>query len=127
MIVQFANPVTVGSASLTSGSGSVSSFSVSGATVTVNLMNITNAQTVFMKLTNVNDGILSGDVPVAMSILIGDTSGNGAVTATDVTQTKLQSGQAVTGSNFREDVIVSGAINGTDVSAVKLNSGTALP
>jgi plastocyanin len=127
MIVQFANPVTVTSASLISGSGSVSGFSVNGATVTVDLMNIANAQTIFMKLASVNDGILSGNVPVAMSVLIGDTSGNGAVTATDVTQTKLQSGQGVTASNFREDVIVSGTLNGTDVSAVKLRTGTALP
>ena len=127
MIVQFANPVTVGGASLVGGSGSVSGFSVSGATVTVNLMNITNAQTIFMKLTGVSDGTLSGDVPVAMSVLIGDTSGNGSVTATDVTQTKLQSGQAVSASNFREDVIVNGSINGTDVSSVKSSSGTALP
>jgi hypothetical protein len=127
MIVQFANTVTVASASLISGSGSVSGFGVSGATVTVDLMNIANAQTIFMKLTGVSDGTLSGDVPVAMSVLLGDTSGNGTVSSTDVTQTKLQSGQAVTASNFREDVIVSGAINGTDVSAVKLKSGTALP
>jgi concanavalin A-like lectin/glucanase superfamily protein len=127
MIVQFASPVTVTSANLIGGSGSVSGFSVSGATVTVNLMNITNAHTVVMKLGGVSDGILSGDVPVAMSVLIGDTSGNGAVSATDVTQTKLQSGQGVTASNFREDVIVGGTINGTDVSAVKLRTGTAVP
>ena len=57
MIVQFANTVTFGSASLIGGSGSVSGFSVNGSTVTVDLMNITNAQTIFMKLTNVNDGI----------------------------------------------------------------------
>ena len=62
-----------------------------------------------------------------MSVLIGDTSGNGSVTATDVTQTKSQSGQAVSASNFREDVVVNGSINGTDVSSVKSSSGTALP
>ncbi len=127
MIVQFANPVTVGSASLTGGSGSVSGFSVNGATVTVDLMNIANAQTIFMKLTNVNDGTLSGDVPIAMSVLIGDTTGNGVVNATDVSQTKLQSGQTLSNSNFRNDVIVNGSINATDISSVKLSSGTALP
>ena len=127
MIVQFANPVTVTSASLISGNGSVSGFATAGATVTVDLMNITNAQTVFMKLMGVSDGVLSGDVPVAMSVLIGDTTGNGTVNATDVSQTKGQSGQAVTGSNFREDAVVNGSINATDVAAVKSNSGTALP
>ena len=127
MMVQFANPVTVTSASLIGGSGSVSGFSVNGATVTVDLMNITNAQTIFMKLMGVSDGTLSGDVPVAMSVLSGDTTGNGAVTASDVSQVKLQSGQPVSGSNFRNDVTANGSITASDVSSVKLSSGTALP
>jgi hypothetical protein len=105
----------------------VSGFSVNGATVTVDLMNIANAQTIFVKLTGVNGGTLSGDVPVAMSVLIGDTTGNGVVNATDISQAKLQSGQAVSNSNFRNDVIVNGSINASDVSSVKLSSGTALP
>ena len=127
MIVQFANPVTVTSASLIGGSGSVSGFSVSGATVTVDLMNITNVQTVFMKLTGVNDGVLSGDVPVAMGVLIGDTTGNRVANASDVSQAKLQSGQPISTSNFRNDITVNGSINASDVSSVKLSSGTALP
>src|SRR6202035_5427647 len=44
MILNFANPVTVGSASVTAGTGSVSSFSVSGSQVTVNLTGVTNVQ-----------------------------------------------------------------------------------
>ena len=127
MIVQFANPVTVTSATLIGGSGSVTGFSTNGATVTVDLMNIPNAQTIFMKLMGVSDGVLSGDVPVAMSTLLGDISGNGMVNATDVGQAKLQSGLPVSASNFRNDIIANGSINASDVSSVKLNSGTALP
>ena len=62
-----------------------------------------------------------------MGVLLGDVNGNGSVNSTDVSQTKLQSGQAVTNANFREDVNVNGSINATDVSSVKLKSGTALP
>ena len=62
-----------------------------------------------------------------MNLLIGDTSGNKTVNSTDVSQTKLQSGQPVSGSNFRADVVANGAINGTDVSSVKSKSGTGLP
>ena len=62
-----------------------------------------------------------------MGVLLGDTSGNGTVNATDVSQTKLQSGQPVTSANFREDVNANGSINATDVSSVKLKSGTSLP
>jgi hypothetical protein len=62
-----------------------------------------------------------------MAVLVGDTTGNGTVNATDVSQTKGQSGQAVTGTNFRADVNANGSINGTDVSFVKSKTGTALP
>jgi plastocyanin len=126
MIVQFPNPVTVTGATLT-GSGSVSGFSVNGATVIVDLINIANAQTIVVKLTGVNDGTLSGDVPVAMSVLLGDTNGNGSVNAGDVAQTKGQSGQPVTAANFREDVNANGSINAGDVALVKSKSGTSLP
>ena len=78
-------------------------------------------------LSGVSDGTNTGDINVPMGMLIGDTSGNGIVNATDVSQTKAQSGNPVTASNFREDVNTNGAINASDVSAVKTKSGTALP
>src|SRR4029077_309529 len=53
MIVNFATPVPVGSASVTSGTGSVSSFSVSGSEVTVNLTGVTNVQRITVTLFNV--------------------------------------------------------------------------
>jgi hypothetical protein len=127
MIINFAVPVTVGSANVTSGSGSVGSFSVSGAVVTVNLTGVTNAQRITVTLGNVNDGTNVGDVPISMGVLAGDTNGNGMVNAGDVSQTKAQSGQAVTGSNFREDVNFNGSINAGDIALVKGASGTALP
>jgi hypothetical protein len=127
MIINFAVPVTVGSASVTSGTGSVGSFSVSGAVVTVNLTDVTNAQRITVTLGNVNDGTNVGDVPISMGVLAGDTNGNGMVNAGDVSQTKAQSGLAVTGSNFREDVNFNGSINAGDIALVKGASGTVLP
>jgi hypothetical protein len=62
-----------------------------------------------------------------MSILIGDTNDNGTVNASDVAQTKAQSGQTITNSNFREDVNGNGVINASDVSLVKSKSGTGVP
>src|SRR5205807_3793057 len=56
MIINFANPVTVGSAAVTSGTGSVSSFSGNGSQVTVNLTGVTNVQRITVTLFNVNDG-----------------------------------------------------------------------
>ena len=128
IVVTFASPVSVGSAAVTSGTGSVvGSPIVAGNVVTINLTGVTNAQTIMVTLSNVSDGVNMGNLVVPMGVLMGDTSGNGAVSSTDVTQDKLQSGQAVNASNCREDVVVNGNINGTDVSAVKLKSGTALP
>jgi subtilisin-like proprotein convertase family protein len=128
IIVTFANNVTVGGASVTSGVGMVAgSPAVAGNVVTINLTGVTNAQTIIVKLSNVSDGTNVGDLFIPMGVLQGDTSGNGSVTSTDVTQVRSQSGQSVNSGNFREDVIVTGGISGTDVSAVKLKSGTALP
>jgi len=127
MIINFANPVTVGSASVTSGTGSASSFSVSGSQVTVNLTGVTNVQRITVTLFNVNDGTHMGDVPVSMGVLVGDVNGNAVVNSSDVSLTKSHVGQSVSGSNFREDVNASGVINSVDVALVKSKVGTALP
>ncbi len=127
MIINFATSVMVGDAVLTSGTGSVSSFSVSGSEVTVNLTGVTNVQVITVLLSNVNDGTLHGDTSVSMGVLIGDVNGNGAVNASDVSLTKSQVGVTVSGSNFREDVNANGAINAVDVAQVKAEVGTALP
>ena len=127
MIINFATAVTVGSASVTSGTGSVSSFSVSGSQVTVNLTGVTNVQRITVTLFNVNDGTHMGNVPLSMGVLVGDVNGNAVVNASDVSLTKAQVGQPVTGSNFREDVNANGVINSVDVAQVKANVGTALP
>src|SRR5438132_14430129 len=76
MIIDFPSSVTVQSASVTSGTGMVSSFSVSGSEVTVNLTGVTNAQRITVTLFNVNDGTHMGNVPVSMGVLIGDVNGN---------------------------------------------------
>src|SRR5205807_7043496 len=119
MIIDFATSVTVGSAALTSGTGSVSSFSVSGSQVTVNLTGVTNVQRITVTLFNVNDGTHMGNVPVSMGVLVGDVNGNAVVNAADVALTKSRVGQAVSGSNFREDVNANGTINAGDVAQVK--------
>ena len=138
VVVTFANPVTVTgnpqakvvSAPGTVGSGGASNggaVTVAGPVVTVPLTNVPNAQTTTVILHGVNTGSNYGNVTIPMSLLIGDVNNTRAVNATDVSQTKLQSGQAASATNFRSDVVVSGAISATDVSRVKLGSGTALP
>jgi uncharacterized delta-60 repeat protein len=128
VLFTFANAVTFSSAAVTSGIGSVSSSSGNGTTtVTVNLTGVTNAQRITITLAGVSDGSNTTDIAVQMGVLIGDTTGNGIVNATDISQTKLQTGQTVTNANFREDVGANGSTNASDVSLVKLHSGTSLP
>lgn len=127
IIVTFANTVTVSAATVSSGTGNVNNFSVSGGQVTVNLTGVADAQRLTVTLNNVNDGVLSGDVAVTMAVLLGDTNFNGTVNASDIGQTKAQSGQLLTSSNFREDVNTNGSINATDVALVKSRSGNSLP
>jgi hypothetical protein len=62
-----------------------------------------------------------------MGLLIGDATADKFVNSSDVSQTKSQSGQSVTGSNFRNDVAADGTLDSSDVSLVKSKSGTALP
>ena len=127
VVVTFMQPVAFSSATVTSGAGSISSTTNNGNQVTLNLSQVMNAQTITLALFDVNDGMNSGDVGVRLSLLVGDTTGNGAVDNTDVSQTKWRSGRVLDADNFRSDVNASGAINATDVSAVKIKSGTSLP
>ena len=127
VVFTFPAAVTVQGAGVTSGQGTVSSFTPSGTEIAVNLTGVTNAQNIVVTLFGVA-GSTTGNVSVPMGVLAGDTNANRSVNATDVTQTKSQSGQAVTGSNFRTDVNADGGfINASDISLVKANSGSSLP
>ena len=67
IIVTFATNITVGSASVTSGIGSVvGNPSVSGNTVTISLTGVANAQTIMVTLSNVSDGVSMADLVVPM-------------------------------------------------------------
>lgn len=62
-----------------------------------------------------------------MSVLLGDTTADRFVNSGDIAQTKSQSGNTVTISNFREDVTTDGFLNSGDIALVKSKAGTALP
>ena len=130
MIFDFADSVSsVTSAAVVAGTGSVSSAAIQDGNYVVNLTGVSNAQRLTVRLTEVTDstGNTVATLNTTMGLLLGDTTGNGSVNSSDIGQTKSQSGQAVTISNFRTDVSVNDAINSTDISLVKSQSGTALP
>jgi hypothetical protein len=128
VVVTFPNAVTFNNVVVTSGIGTVTSTSGSGTpAVTVNLTGVTNAQTIALTLAGVNDGTNIGDVAVRMGVLVGDVTGNGVVSNTDVASIKAEVAAPVTASNFRNDVNANGVISNTDVSLTKAQVGTSLP
>jgi hypothetical protein len=134
VVVTFSLPVTIGgsatpppSAATVSGTGTVSSITVNNSVVTINLTGVANAQNLGITLNTVSDGTHSGNVTIPMGVLEGDTTGNGLVNSSDITQTQSQSGQPVGLTNFREDVTANGLINSSDISDVQRHSGTGLP
>jgi hypothetical protein len=127
LIITFANPISaVGGATVTSGTGTVSSFSANGAEVTVNLSGVTSSHIVVVTLTGVNDGTTTGTAVVTMPVLVGDTNGDGVVNSGDATQTRGRSGELTGTANFRSDVNADGTVNSGDAIIVRARSGTSL-
>ena len=111
---------TIGSGGINNGGTVTTADNV----VTIPLTNVANAQTIQVTLYGVNG---STNFTIPMSILIGDTTANGSVNASDIAQTKLRTGQQINETNFRSDVNANGSINAADTAIVKQNSGTSLP
>jgi hypothetical protein len=135
LVVTFLANVSVNGnpqATVTSGIGTIGSGGVSnGGTVivadnvvTIPLTNVANAQTINVTLYGVNG---STNFVLPMSILLGDTVGNGRVNASDVVQTKSRVGQQIDATNFRSDVNANGYIDAADIALVKSSLGTGLP
>jgi hypothetical protein len=94
----------------------------------VNLTGVPNAQYITVTLNNVHDAIHHvGDVSATLGVLVGDVTGNGTASNTDVSNVKAQVAAPVTASNFRNDVTANGVISNTDVSTTKAQVGTTLP
>jgi hypothetical protein len=127
LVFTFANNVSVQTATVTAGAGSAANFNVVANVVTVNLTGVINAQTITVTLGGVSNGTNTSDVEAAMRVLIGDTNADSFVDSVDTSQTKSQSGNAVSAANCREDVNADGFIDAVDVSLVKSKSGSSLP
>ena len=128
VLVTFPSAVTVGGVTVTSSNGlATATRSVNGAVVTIDLASVANAQTVGTTLTSVSTGSDTGNVFIPLPVLLGDTTSNGSVSASDIAQVKPLSGQSVDAGNFRADVNVSGSITASDIGQVKALSGTQLP
>ncbi len=130
LVIAFSNPVLSGNATISTGIGNIAGAPVfSSNTMTINLIDVANAQELTLTLANVTDNF-SQVLPattLTARFLFADANGNGTVNASDVGQTKALVGQTLDAVNFRADFNLSGAINASDVGAGKAAVGTALP
>jgi hypothetical protein len=97
---------------------------INGNTVTIPLTEVANAQTINVRLFQVNGG---GNLVIPMGVLGGDVNANRTVNVTDVALTKSRINQAVNLTNFQSDVNANGSINARDVAIIKSKLGTGLP
>ena len=131
LVFSFANPLArVGGAKVSSGTGTVSDARFNGDAhqYVVDLSKVTDAQTLTVTLNNVVDstGNATATVSVSLPILVGDVNGDRNTDAVDASDTKSQSGHAVTSTNFRTDANGDGFIDAVDTALIKSKSGAAL-
>jgi hypothetical protein len=131
VLVFFSYPPRGGYATVKSGEGIVSGFSYDtfpAQNPRITLSGVTDRQTVVVTLSGVETSAgWVADVTIPLSVLVGDVSGNGLVSASDIGQVKTQSGQPVTSANFRNDITVDGTISASDIGLTKSVSGNSLP
>jgi hypothetical protein len=132
-IITFSVPVTVQNVTVTPGAGGTAAiaptngFSVNNTQVTVNLTNVSNAQTLSINLIGVIGGANAGNVSVPMSVLLGDVNATGLVDGNDVAAVQSHTRQSVNNTNFRNDVNTTGQIDGNDVAITQAHTRTHLP
>jgi RHS repeat-associated protein len=122
IVVAFWHDVTVAGATIVSGNVTgVVSKAVNGRFVTLTVPGVANAQTIVVKLVGVRDETTNDydDVLIPMSVVIGDSTGNGSVNSSDITQISTNSGSPIGNTNFRCDLNTSGMINAGDVNIAK--------
>lgn len=131
LVFNFNGPVTSGgTATVTSGNGTVSSTTASGNSVIVTLSGVTDVQRLRVQLSGVtvSNSTALAAVSVTLGVLIGDVDSSGTVDSTDVAAVKAQSSSVTPdNSNFRDDVNVNGTINSTDAALTKSKVGHTLP
>ncbi|MDQ6654534.1 MAG: dockerin type I domain-containing protein, partial [Verrucomicrobiota bacterium] len=129
LVVNFNNNLASGDAAVTAGTGTVSGApTFEGNQMIIPLVNVGNAQTVTVTLSNVTDAAAQvlPATAVTVGFLLGDVNADGGVNSGDATVTRNRSGQATDAANFRSDVNTDGTVNSGDLTLVRARSGTSL-
>jgi len=127
LVVTFNQDVAaVGSPVVSLTSGSASNVDISGSVVTITMSGGVLHSTLgvsFPGLADAVTGLCPVNGTVNALVKLGDATNDGNVNIFDLVVVRDNSGQAVTGSNFRSDVTADGSINIFDMVLIRDNSG----
>jgi hypothetical protein len=126
VVVTFGGPVTVSNAQITQGTATVSSTSMNGNQVFINLTGVTNAQIINVTLLGVSDGTNTIDLTIPMGVLLGDVNATKSVDGNDVSAVQSHTRHSLNSTNFRYDVNINGSIDGNDVSTTQGQTRTSI-
>ena len=116
--------VAIGSATVSGSSGIDSSNSHNYKLI---LTGVADLQHLVVMLEGVQDTSGNkGSVSATMRVIVGDTTASGTVNSGDISHVKIDSGSAISPTNFRKDLTLNGTINSSDVALAKTFSGRAL-
>ena len=105
-------------------------MSYAGSEVVLRLTHVTNAQVLTVELNDITTlgGGLLPSASLRLGVLIGDVTGDGAVTDEDVrlVQDLPNSRRAVSEEDFRSDINANGALNGRDFAHVRSRVGSVI-
>ncbi|HEY1583780.1 MAG TPA: sialidase family protein [Chthoniobacterales bacterium] len=124
-VFTFDTAVTSGSASIVSGVGTAGTPTFSGNNMLVPLNGVANEQILTIRISGVNGGSGTADVP--FGFLTADADASRVVDRPDKTLIQGQVKMPVTSANFREDVDADGRIGNRDVKQVQTHRGESLP
>jgi hypothetical protein len=131
LVVTFDRNVTAANAEINLGTASLDTTTCSGNQVILDLSDVTNAQSLQIGLSDVQgeDGSVLANATMSLSILIGDTDGNGIVSAADMRVVRDDLGTSGGDSDFspRADCGTLGVVSARDMAIVRDNFGTSLP
>jgi hypothetical protein len=130
IVFTFSNNIALADVAVSSGSANMAGApAIAANSVIVTLIDVLDAQTITLTLSNVSDtfGQALPETVVSADFLLGDVNGDRVVNTGDTLQTRTRSGQAADGSNFRSDVNVDGTINSGDGLIVRAASGHGIP
>jgi hypothetical protein len=132
LVFTFNNNVVSGSASVTTGIGSVSgSPAFAGNAMTVNLTGVTDVQKITVTLSGVTDNLsqVLPDTEVSVNMLIGDVNASRRTDAGDVTLVRQQTPSTPASLptwDFRRDVNADARIDAGDVTLVRQHTPSAI-